>query len=268
MYKKPIIIAVTGKKGGIGKTTTAVNVAAGFAEKGHEVLLVDLDPEANMSFWVDYQHDGKPTISELLLASIGNTISDYSDYIRRFTTENIDYIPASGTLKGLSMYLANQKNNNKIVKNILSSEYFNKYDYIIIDCPPADYLLSENAIVASNDLLIPVQCDIMAYNKSDDILQEIVNIKEDPNVASYIIGILPTMFQRGTNHSNEVLESIIESYGSLVFDTSISHSTKAKDASGLHVSSLSYSKSAKNVVGSEYRMVVESILDRLERKYA
>jgi chromosome partitioning protein len=257
------IIAVVNKKGGVGKTTTVVNIAAGLSQKGKKVLAIDLDQQANLSYWLGFQHDGKPTIAELIMFSVGNMIIDYKSCIRHFDEDNFDYIPAIKSLDGIPSYLAGKNDCTNILKNMFSADFFNSYDYILIDCSPATDLLVANAISASDNLLIPVQCDIMSYNKVSDVLQQLVNIKKDTNVSKYVLGILGTMYQKGTRHSADVLDALRASYGSLVFDTTISYSTTAKNSVGYHISSVK-SKSKKNMVGQEYRAVVDAILERLE----
>jgi chromosome partitioning protein len=252
------------KKGGVGKTTTAMNLAAGLAKKGKSVLAVDLDQQANFSFWLGFEPDRKPTIAEMIMFSVSGMYVDYNTCIRTFDDEHFDYIPAmSNSLDGIPSYLAGKNDCTNILKNLFNNEYFNKYDFIILDCSPATDLLVTNAISASDNLIIPVQCDVMSYNKVNDILQQLVNVKNDTNVSKYVLGILGTMYQRGTNHSAEIFEALKKSYGSLVFDTTISYKTDAKNAVGFHKSSVK-SNSKHNSVGKEYMAVVNDILNRLE----
>lgn len=264
MKEKTHIIAVVNKKGGVGKTTTVMNLAAGLAERGKKVLIIDLDQQANLSYWLDYEFDQKPTIAELIMFSVSGMYIDYDSYVRRFELEKFDYIPAlSESLDGIPSYLAGKNNCTNILKNLLSAEYFRNYDFILLDCSPATDLLVTNAIAAADKLLIPVQCDILSYNKVTDVLQQLVNVKDDTNVSRYVIGILATMYQKGTTHSAEIFEALKNSYGSLVFNTTISLKTDAKNAVGFHHSSI-MSKSKRNILGQEYMVVVDELLNRLE----
>lgn len=257
-------IAIVNKKGGVGKTTTALNLAAGLSKKGKKILLIDLDQQANLSFWLDYEFDGKPTIAEMIMFSVSGMYIDYTTCIRNFSSEGFDYIPAlSASLDGIPSYLAGKNDCTNILKNLLSAEAFNDYDYIIIDCSPATDLLVTNAISAADKLLIPVQCDIMSYNKVNDILQQLVNVKNDTDVTKYIVGILATMFQKGTTHSKEIYDALKNSYEDIVFNTTISYKTAAKNAVGYHHSSVK-SNAKANILGKEYMSLVNEIIERME----
>ncbi len=257
-------IAIVNKKGGVGKTTTALNLAAGLSKEGKRVLLIDLDQQANLSFWLNYEFDGKPTIAEMIMFSVSGMYIDYNACIRHFSSEGFDYIPAlSASLDGIPSYLAGKNDCTNILKKLLSADSFSEYDYILIDCSPATDLLVTNAIAAADKLLIPVQCDIMSYNKVNDILQQLVNTKNDTDVSKYILGILGTMYQKGTTHSKEVYDALKASYGDLVFNTTISYKTAAKNAVGYHQSSVK-SNAKTNTLGQEYMSVVNEIVERME----
>lgn len=257
-------IAIVNKKGGVGKTTTALNLAAGLSKEGKRVLLIDLDQQANLSFWLNYEFDGKPTIAEMIMFSVSGMYIDYNACIRHFSSEGFDYIPAlSASLDGIPSYLAGKNDCTNILKKLLSADSFSEYDYILIDCSPATDLLVTNAIAAADKLLIPVQCDIMSYNKVNDILQQLVNTKNDTDVSKYILGILGTMYQKGTTHSKEVYGALKASYEDLVFNTTISYKTAAKNAVGYHQSSVK-SNAKTNTLGQEYMSVVNEIIERME----
>lgn len=259
--KKTNIITVVNKKGGCGKTTTVVNIAAALALKEKNVLAIDLDPQGNLSNWLKFFPDGKPTVAEMIFASVGNMNIDYSNYIRSFDDENFDYLPSLETLDGIPSYLASKSDCKNIIAKMLSAEFFNKYDYILLDCSSASDLLLENAISASNNLLIPVQVDILSYNQVDNLLQTLVNVKRDTDVTKYILGMVATMYYTGTRHSADVYDALKSSYGKLVFKSYISYRTEAKNAVGYGRSSVS---DAKSKIGIEYISVADEIISRLE----
>ena len=257
---KPTIIAVANQKGGVGKTTTVVNISAGLAKCGKQVLILDLDYQANCSQWLGYEPDRKPTVAELIISSIGGMYIDYDSHIRHFSSEHFDFIPAGETLKGISSYLASKNDCTNILKQTLSDDYFNKYDFIILDCSPASDLLVTNALAVCDKLLIPVQTDILSYTQVEKTLQTLVNIKKDTDVSKYLLGFLPTMYQKATKHSREVLDALLESYGDLVIPQTISYRTEVKNAVGINRSCVN---SPRSTVGMEYMAVVGNILKKV-----
>ncbi len=259
--KKTTIIAVANQKGGVGKTTTVVNVAAGLAKCGKKVLVIDLDYQANCSLWLGFEPDRRPTIAELIVNSIGGMFIDYDNHIRHFSSENFDFIPAQEeTLKGIPSYLASKNDCTNILKKTLSDEYFDRYNFIILDCSPASDLLVTNALAACDKLLIPVQTDILSYSQVERTLQTLVNIKKDTDVSKYLIGFLPTMFQKSTRHSREVLDALNESYDDLVIPQTIPYRTEVKNAVGMNQSCIN---TPRSIVGIEYMAVVGYILKKV-----
>lgn len=254
------IIAVANQKGGVGKTTTVVNLASGLSKCGRKVLAIDLDYQSNLSTWLGFETDGKPTVAELIVASIGGMIIDYKSHIRHFDEDNFDYIPAyEESMKGIPSYLASKNDCTNILKNILKKDFFSNYDYIILDCSPASDLMVTNALSACDKLLIPVQTDMLSYSQVEKTLQTLVNIKQDNDLSKYILGFLPTMYQKSTNHSKAVLEALTTSYGELVFNQPISFRTEVKN-------SVAYNRSCVNdtrsKTGLEYMAVVGEVLKR------
>lgn len=260
--RKTTIIAIANEKGGVGKTTTAINVSAGLSKLGKKVLAVDLDCQSSFSQWVGFSSDGKPTIAELIVSSVGNMMIDYNSFVRHYEKENFDYIPAfEQSMKGISSYLASKSDCTNILKNIFNNDFFTKYDFIIFDCSPASDLLETNAFSACHKLLVPVQADVLSYTQVEHTIQSLVNSKNDNDISKYLLGFLPTIVQKGTRHSNEILNALTESYGDFVLPQYITQRTEVKNSVVFGVSSVNTPKSK---AGEEYMNVVHEILKRCE----
>lgn len=255
------IIAVAIEKGGVGKTTTTINIGAGLRQVGKNVLLVDLDQQSHLSRWLEFQQDGKPTISELIYQEVSHIHSNnYVDFIRHNEKENIDFIPANKMLGGIYAILGADGESNTVFTRIFRDKFFNKYDYILFDCPTAvDNLLVSNALQCSDKLLIPVQAELLAYEAVPAMLQRFIAIKQTEDISPFIQGLLVTMYNSRTNMSNDVYNSLLESYGRLVFKEPVPMLQEARNSTETR-SSLVGRKSSK--VGQAYMAAVNEIVRR------
>lgn len=252
---KTKIIAIANQKGGVGKTTTVVNVAAGLAEQGKRVLCVDLDPQGNLSDYLGYDFSAeKPTIVDVFR---GNAI--LSECIITSVAENIDYIPADITLATADMFLAQTMCREQVLKRALQSDKaVGTYDYILIDCLPSLGILVTNALSAADGVIVPVQVQKFALNGIVQF-EDIFNlVKENINPSLTIIGILETMTD-GTNMAKEVDKALKERYEGLVFETSISKRIEAANSTAEQKSLISKKSS---VVGEQYRQLVSEIIGK------
>lgn len=257
-----IKIAVSNQKGGVGKTTTVINIGAALALLKCRVLLVDCDPQHHMSNWLGYVPGGKPTISDIIFNTVTNQKIDYSAYIRHNENENLDYIPSANVLAGMLGIIGTDSDSSTVISRIFNNDYFNNhYDFIIFDCQTALDLLVTNVLKACNKLLIPVQADVLSYDGVQEMIDKFIHIKNDTNIQKYLIGMLVTMYQANTNHSATIYNALKESYGNLVFNTYISLRTETKNSVGIHRSSVSNTKS---VVGAQYIEVVNKIMEVCE----
>jgi chromosome partitioning protein len=255
------IIAVSLEKGGVGKTTTVLNLGAGLAQVRKHVLLVDLDQQSHLTRWLEFEQDGKPTISELIYQEVSSIHSNqYTDFIRHNGKENVDYIPANKMLGGIYAILGADGESNTVLSRIFKNEFFSRYDYILFDCPTAvDNLLVSNALQCSTKLLMPVQAELLAYESVPAMLKRYMAIKQTQNIAPMIQGILATMFSSRTNMSNDVYNGLKESYEGLVFPVPIPMLQEARNSTESR-SSLVARKSSK--IGQAYMAAVKEILRR------
>lgn len=255
------IIAIAIEKGGSGKSTTAWNVGVGLKQVGQNVLLVDLDQQSHLSKWQGFEADGRPTISELIYQEVSHIHSNnYVDFIRNNEKYNIDYIPANKMLGGIYAILGADGESNTVFSRIFRNEFFHQYDYIIFDCPPSiDNLLVSNALQASDKLLLPVQAEIPAYESVPAMLQRMMAIKQDSDIRKYIQGILVTMFDGRTTISNEVYQSLRESYGDLLLKEPIPMLQEAKKS--LKTLTCSVSRESSRT-GRAYMAAVHEIIRR------
>lgn len=219
------IIAFCNQKGGVGKTTSAINIAAALAEYGRKVLLVDFDPQGAASAGLGvYSIDGL-TVYDLLM---DKNIS-VRDAIKPTSTKNLDIIPANIELAAAEVRLVNEVSREKILARVLKS-VADDYDLILIDCQPSLGLLTVNALAAAHGVLIPLACDFFAL-RGVAILMEIIDkvIESDLNPTLQVDGILATMFD-STLHSREVLDRLYDAFGDKVFRSIIHRTVKFRDS--------------------------------------
>lgn len=256
-----MIISVVNQKGGVGKTTTVLNIGAGLAKVGKRVLLIDADPQNHLSRWLGFTPDSKPTLSDLIYQEVsGVKTNNYSDFIRKNQTENIDYIPSTSIMSGAVTILGLDGDSQNVLSRIFKKACFlENYDYIIFDCQPSLDLLVSNSLKACDKLLIPVQADPLAYEGVSDMLNKLRQIKQTQDIKKYILGMLITMYQKQTNISHAVQEALVASYGEYVFEDYIPLRTEAKHSSITRESLIKYPKSD---VGQSYMNLVNKIMER------
>ncbi|MFQ7027286.1 MAG: ParA family protein [Acutalibacteraceae bacterium] len=206
-----MIISVANQKGGVGKTTTVLNIGAGLAKVGKKVLLIDADPQNHLSRWLDFTPDEKPTLSDMIYQNVsGVQINAVQDFIRTNKKLNVDYIPASPIMSGAVTILGLDGDSQNVLSRIFKQPYFSEnYDYIIFDCQPSLDLLVSNSLKACDKLLIPVQADPLAYEGVSDMLLKLQQSKQTQAIQPYLLGMLLTMYQKNTQVSNAVKDAYI-----------------------------------------------------------
>lgn len=226
-----MIISIVNQKGGTAKTTTAVNFAVGLSQRGKKILVVDFDAQGNLSFCFGIS-DSKKEVSAILLGE-----SDFQEVVIRYG--EIDIIPSTTALSDLELSLAGYDDRAFLLKKTLNKIRKN-YDFVIIDCAPSLSLLTINALVASDSVLIPLQLSVLGIQGLDMILETIEKVKNNFNESIKIEGVLPVMVDMRRKLSTEVLTHIKENYSVSIFDTKIRNSVRAMEAPSFTKSVIEY----------------------------
>jgi len=219
------VIAMCNQKGGVGKTTTTINMAAALAEYGRKVLLVDFDPQGALSAGMGVNANDIATIYDLMLSKIKVT----KEVVVKTRFENIDLLPANIDLSAAELVLVSEMGREKILKNILK-QVSDDYDLILIDCQPSLGLLTVNALTAAHGVIIPMNCEYFALRGVALLVETIDKVRDNINEAIQLDGILATMYDPRTLHSREVLDRLHEVFGEKVFRSVIGRTVKFPDA--------------------------------------
>jgi chromosome partitioning protein len=221
------VISVVNQKGGVGKTTTCVNLGAALAQKSFKVLLVDLDPMGSLSGWLMDEESGNGTgTGDLLRGTIG-----FLEAIKKSEALNLDFIPAGKHLSEIVLL----ENIDPFILGERLGNWVEKYDFVIIDCAPSANVLIANALLASDSIIIPIQTETLPLKSGIKFLQWLGEFKAEYNTSVNILGILPCMFDSRTRLSLQILESMknSEHLGPLVFDTVIRKNIRLAEAPGM-----------------------------------
>ncbi|AGR41659.1 ParA family protein [Spiroplasma taiwanense] len=221
------IISISNQKGGVGKTTTSVNLACGLALANKRVLLIDMDPQFNATTGIGYEIDSK-TLS-MYHVFIGE--QELNNIIVKEIKPNIDLAPSSIDVAAVDLILLEQRNNNQNVLRDQINSVKQNYDYIIIDCPPSLGLINRNGLAISDTVLIPIQAEHYAMHGVAQLLRTIKKVKETLNSDLTIEGVLVTMFDSRTRLAHDVLEEIMKTFGPKVYKSVIPRNIKISESS-------------------------------------
>jgi chromosome partitioning protein len=254
------IISIANQKGGVGKTTTALNLASALKLRGKSVLLIDLDPQGNLSNYLGFADDDKPTIGELMYKVVEGKPADLTTAIRTsVSNDGLQYIPANINLANAEFYLSSAISRETVLRRVLWN--LPDFDFVIIDCLPSLGILLLNALAASDELLIPVQTQTFALAGLDQLMNIYNIVKSGLNPKLHLLGILPTMADN-TKMTATVKQGLAEDYGENVFDTTISKSVEA-----------AYSVEKKKSLcltggklGIEYMAVADEVIERSQNE--
>ncbi|ODM42233.1 ParA family protein [Cereibacter johrii] len=255
---KPLILAIANQKGGVGKTTTAINLAAGLAELGARILVVDLDPQGNASTGLGIEApDRLKTSYDLLLDK-----PDLDEVILPTRTDNLFLCPANADLASADIELAVNEKRSQLLREALRQQGMERFgfDYILIDCPPSLSLLTVNALIACDSVLVPLQSEFFALEGLSQLMLTIREVRGTANPALKIEGVLLTMYDKRNNLSQLVEGDARQNLGDLVFRTMIPRNVRVSEAPSYALPVLSYDPTSK---GSEaYRALAREIAVR------
>tara|TARA_R110000868_G_scaffold304437_7_gene565034 strand:+ start:4837 stop:5634 length:798 start_codon:yes stop_codon:yes gene_type:complete len=252
------VIAIANQKGGVGKTTTAINLAASLAAIEHPTIVIDIDPQSNTTSGLGI--DSKTVTNSIYEVMIGS--ADVNESIRQTELDFLDLVPAHINLVGAEIEMIDREERERILKKAIS-DLRERYDFVIIDCPPSLGLLTINALTASDSIVIPVQCEYFALEGLGQLLNTIKIVRQHLNPELDIEGVLLTMYDTRTRLSNQVAEEVKRYFDDRVFKSVISRNVRLAEAPSFGKPALLYDSTS---VGSKNYLSLAREIIKKNRK--
>ena len=248
------IISIANQKGGVGKTTTSVNLCASLSMLGKRVLLVDLDPQGNATMGCGInKNDLDVSVFDWL------TTLKLVEEIVQETSAGFSLLPSNSDVTAAEINLLGRDGREFVMRNRLSKES-NKYDYVVVDCPPALNILTVNSLVASTGILVPMQCEYYALEGLAALMQTVEVIKNESNPALEIEGVLRTMYDPRNGLARDVSQQLVEHFGEQVFKTLIGRNVRLAEAPSHGLPAILYDRTSKGAIA--YMALAEELIER------
>lgn len=250
------VIAMANQKGGVGKTTTTINLGAAMAELGERVLLIDMDPQGSLGVGLGIEpHAREATVYNLLMQD-GTTLDDA---LVETVTENLHLLPANIDLAAAELLLVQEVAREQALERVVDRLRY-RYDHILIDCPPSLGLLTINGLTAADAVVVPLECEYFALRGMSLLMQTLERVRDRLNPQLRLEGIIATMFDPRTLHTREVLERVRDAFGDVVFATTINKTIRFAEAPVAGEPILSYAGRSRGATA--YRELAKEVLQR------
>ena len=251
------IIAVANQKGGVGKTTTSINLAACLAEKGKKVLAVDMDPQGNLTSGLGVDKDSvEKSIYELIIGEV-----DIKEVINKEVLENLDIIPTSIDLSAAEIELIGVDDKEYILRNAID-QVKDQYDFVIIDCPPSLSMLTINAMTTADSVIVPIQCEYYALEGLSQLIHTVELVKDRLNSKLEIEGVVFTMYDARTNLSLQVVENVKDNLQQNIYKTIIPRNIRLAEAPSYGLPINKYDP--KSTGAESYLRLADEVIEREE----
>ena len=253
------IIAIANQKGGVGKTTTAINLSSCLAEKGQKVLAVDMDPQGNMTSGLGVDKDeAENTVYDLIIGE-----ADINEVIQKNVMENLDVIPTNIDLSAAEIELIGVDDKEYIVRNAIH-KVRDEYDFVIIDCPPSLSMLTINAMTTADSVLVPIQCEYYALEGLSQLIHTVELVKERLNPVFEIEGVVFTMYDARTNLSLQVVENVKDNLQQNIYKTIIPRNIRLAEAPSYGMPINKYD--SKSAGSDAYMRLADEVISRDEEQ--